>query len=156
MGQCISTPDQHPAVAEQPKKAQRVGQYLEDGANRCIVEGLSQAYRIVKLLGSGARSAAFQVACPVLQPASCTWLHHTPWLLTHYAWAHSYHLAGAEASTWLVQDIQTNKPWAIKLIQLPIAARFVQAIFRYAPPLAHLPSLPHMCPYLCLSRTCSL
>jgi hypothetical protein len=38
--------------------------------------------------------------------------------------------AGAEGNTWLVQDVQTNRPWAIKLIQLPLPTRLVQAIFR--------------------------
>jgi hypothetical protein len=39
-------------------------------------------------------------------------------------------LSGAEGNTWLVQDVQTNQLWAIKLIKLPLPARFVQAIFR--------------------------
>ncbi|KAJ9514865.1 kinase-like domain-containing protein [Haematococcus lacustris] len=85
MGQCISAP----APTREAKQAQRAAQYLEDGANRSIVEGLSQAYKVNKLLGSG-----------------------------------------AEGNTWLVQDVNTNQYWAIKLIKLPLPARFVQAIFR--------------------------
>lgn len=89
MGQCISTPTPVNQDAGMKAKTQRAAQYLEDGANRSIIEGLSQAYKVMKLLGSG-----------------------------------------AEGNTWLVEDVNTNKPWAIKLIQLPLPTRFVQAIFR--------------------------
>jgi hypothetical protein len=54
MGQCLSAPPP-PGDGKQGKQTQRAAQYLEDGANRSIVEGLSQAYKVNKLLGSGKR-----------------------------------------------------------------------------------------------------
>ncbi len=106
-------------------QGQRAAQYLEDGANRSIVEGLSQAYKVNKLLGSGAGPAASKQQHAGRAPAG-TWLTHTA--AAHAAAALAP--AGAEGNTWLVQDVQTNKPLAIKLIQLPLPTRFVQAIFR--------------------------
>lgn len=38
--------------------------------------------------------------------------------------------SGAEGNTYLVQEINTELKWAIKLIKLPLPTRFVQAIFR--------------------------
>jgi len=40
---------------------------------------------------------------------------------------------GAEGNAWLVRDINTHKYWALKLLKLPLPARFVQSVFRCAP-----------------------
>eukprot|EP00195_Chlamydomonas_chlamydogama_P017435 CAMPEP_0202915134 /NCGR_PEP_ID=MMETSP1392-20130828/64899_1 /ASSEMBLY_ACC=CAM_ASM_000868 /TAXON_ID=225041 /ORGANISM="Chlamydomonas chlamydogama, Strain SAG 11-48b" /LENGTH=443 /DNA_ID=CAMNT_0049607039 /DNA_START=317 /DNA_END=1648 /DNA_ORIENTATION=- len=77
-------------MVKEAKAAARAAQYYDEGgANRSIVEGLAGAYKVIKLLGSG-----------------------------------------AEGNTWLVKDETNGQSWAIKLIKLPLPARFVQAIFR--------------------------
>jgi hypothetical protein len=130
MGQCISTEQPSPAAN---KGTQRAAQYLEDGANRSIVEGLSQAYRVIKLLGSGAWHVVHSTDLPGLHMTGLlygsNWLG---WLLPAFVDCLLVLClcAGAEGNTWLVQDVHTNKPWAIKLIQLPLPTRLVQAIFR--------------------------
>ncbi|KAF5841225.1 kinase-like domain-containing protein [Dunaliella salina] len=37
---------------------------------------------------------------------------------------------GAEGNAWLVRDVNADKLWALKLLKLPLPARFVQSVFR--------------------------
>lgn len=44
--------------------------------------------------------------------------------------AHAHCFTGAEGNAYLVKDIKTDKLWALKLLKLPLPARFVTSVMR--------------------------
>jgi len=101
---------------------------LAKSQHKEIKQTFSQVYKVDRLLGSGKIDAACLLAC-LLEVQACPLF--SLWKCLEVLPPHlGLSPAGAEGNAYLVRDINSNKNWALKLLKLPLPARFVTSVFR--------------------------
>ncbi|GFH21563.1 protein kinase domain-containing protein, partial [Haematococcus lacustris] len=137
------------APTREAKQAQRAAQYLEDGANRSIVEGLSQAYKVLRATPGLSRTStqtntgpSSSSSSPYLHAlcklSSGTFVQHssfaepaTPVVATCMSWQHLPLLCGREIK--LQSELGEGHQNIITPEEVVLTSHYLGLVMEFAP-----------------------